>query len=214
MTLHSGHPPARSTFARPTFARGSALVAALLLSGCGGAAQLAAPVVGMFSGAKAQPAPAALPKDGAEVWVTLRARGIKFPMKVIDRDGPVVTLAAQDGAQVILKDGVLFGTRGLGLDLMSSTGPSVAELAGGAASHSRTADYLDGTDSPDRRSYTCETEPGTGDKGPANARHIREVCHTAEGKVINEFWIDGGLHIVQSKQWVSKGVGYLEFVAP
>ncbi len=191
-----------------------ALFSALSLGGCVGAAKVAAPVVGIFSGARSQAAPATLPKDAPSTMVTLRSRGIKFPMTVIDRDGSGTILAGIDGSQMILRDGVLIGTRGFGLDLMSATVPTVGELVGGATTHERRADYLDGTDSPDRRSYTCETKPGAGDSGPKTAHHILEVCRGREGRITNEYWIDGGLRIVQSKQWVSQGVGYAEFVAP
>lgn len=189
------------------------IVAASMLSACGTAGRVAAPVIGMVSGAKSAPAIAATPKGAPTMEVTLRQRGIKFPMSLLERKGPVSIWQASDGAQLFLRDGMVIGTRSFGLDLMSATVPSAGELVGGAATHSRTHHYLDGADSPVRRAYTCTTEPGTSDKGPTVAHHVVEICQSDVGRIRNEFWIDGGLNVVQSRQWVSQGVGYAEFVA-
>jgi hypothetical protein len=145
----------------PILRLAAVMTACASLGGCG------SPLVKVALARAAGPsAPAAIKpaKDSPQIAMTLVSRGIKFPMQQLDVDGNVRLWAAADGAQVALRDGILISTRGFGMDLMSADVPSVAGLL---ADHSRTHHYLDGTDTPIRRSYTCTaaTEPGGGDGG-------------------------------------------------
>ena len=177
------------------------------LAGCG-AAPLAQAALARLSGVNSAPAAVQAPKVGPAIMVTLASRGVKFQMRPLKRDGNVTLWAAGDFSQLAMRDGILISTRGFGMDLMSADVPTVADLVGGAAMHKRTHHYLDGADSPIRRDYDCTTEPVAEDGPKTVAHHIREVCQSHIGRITNEYWIDSGLHVVKSRQWVSQGVGY------
>ena len=150
-------------------------------------------------------------KDSAAIMMTLVSRKIKFPIQQLAVKGDVTLWTATDGAQVALRDGLMISTRGFGMDLMSADVPSVADLIDENPAHARVNTFLDGLDTPVRRSYTCEVSPGTSQNGPAAAYHLLETCQSDSGLIKNEYWIDAGLAVVKSKQWISSGVGYAIF---
>lgn len=187
----------------------SRLVLALMLSatltGCG--SPLVQVALSRVGGPTAQVA-AKPSKDSPQIAMTLVSRGIKFPMQLLDTQDNIRLWAAADGAQVALKDGMLISTRGFGMDLMSADVPSVAALSG---DHSRTHHYLDGSDQPIRRAYTCTVATAAGGDDVSNSTHLQETCRSDAGSITNDFWIAGGNRIVKSRQWVSQGVGYAIF---
>lgn len=178
------------------------------LSACGlPVIKSAVPLITAAAGGVVQPAtPTTAPPapDAEQIWLTLKSRGIKFPMaQIASRDG-VKIFAAADGAQVFLKNGILVGTRGFGRDLMSADSASLADLTGGVEHHRDFYD-MDGTDTMIRHSYTCTIDP----VDPTNANAgIVEACASDIGTIHNEYWINAGKSVVKSKQWISQGVGY------
>jgi hypothetical protein len=38
-----------------------------------------------------------------------------------------------------------------------------------------------------------------------------ETCQSDQGKITNEFWINGQGGVAKSRQWLSPGVGHLVF---
>ena len=147
-------------------------------------------------------------KGSPQITMTLVSRGIKFPLQLLDTQENIQLWTAADGAQVALKDGLVISTRGFGMDMMSADVPSVAGLA---ADHARTHHYLDGADTPIRRSYTCTVAaPANGENIP-NTRHLQESCRSDAGKITNDYWISAGNRLVKSRQWISQGVGYAIF---
>lgn len=189
---------------------GLALCAALL-SGCGLGQRALAPATAMLGGG-GKTSGAAMPKSGPQTDVTVASLGYKLVMRELERDGNVTTYVSEDGSQISLREGIIISTRGFGVDLMSSAQPSLAELTRGAA-HKRTDFYLDGTDTMLRRDFDCTVEAGDGGKGPAGTRHIRQTCRSADGFIVNDYWLRGG-QIAQSRQWISAFAGYAGFVAP
>ena len=190
---------------------GLALCAALL-SGCGLGQRVVGPATSVLGGGGGKTSGAAMPKSGPETEVTVASLGYKLVMRELERDGNVTTYVSEDGSQIALRDGIIISTRGFGVDLMSSAQPSLAELTRGAA-HKRTDFYLDGTDTMLRRDFDCTVEAGDGGKGPAGTRHIRQTCRSADGFIVNDYWLRGG-QIAQSRQWISAFAGYAGFVAP
>ncbi len=190
---------------QPTFRLALALIFCAALTGCGAPlVQVAlARVSGPASVAVAKPA-----KDSPQIAMTLVSRGIKFPLQQLDAQGDIRLWAAGDGAQVALRDGMLISTRGFGMDLMSAEVPSVAGLAG---DHGRVMHYLDGTDTPIRRTYHCSTSTVAPDDKMPGSAHLREVCIGDAGKITNDYWILSGNRLVKSRQWVSQGIGYAIF---
>ena len=194
------------SFPRVTFLRlVVSLTFCVAIAGCG------APLMQVALARASGPASVAVAKpvkDSPQITMTLVSRGIKFPLQQLDTQDDVRLWASGDGAQVALRDGMLISTRGFGMDLMSADVPSVAGLMG---DHGRIMHYLDGTDTPIRRSYQCSTSVVAADDKMPNTTHLREVCISDAGKITNDYWISAGNRLVKSRQWISQGVGYAIF---
>lgn len=192
----------------------AALGLSLALAACGPAAQLTRPVAGMITGGTAAPAPAKAAADAPKIEVTLTARGIRFPMRVLEREGDVTTWVAADGAQMETRNGIVISTRGFGQDLMSSIPPGVADLTRVGDTHERRHFILDGADVTQLRAYICKMEKAEGGDGPAGALHVTETCLDKNRRMINEYWIGSGGRILKSRQFISPKAGYVIFSAP
>jgi hypothetical protein len=216
----------------------AAAVAVLaLLVGCGNDKSGPNPVVAAIGGmakssmakAKAKQAggqaPASAPVTPADqrakleaggkpvLLVAAAALGRTALLTVRDTKGDVLTWSA-DGATFSQRGGVLIQTRGLGADLMSAEAPSVGQLRSGA-SYQRIYYFLGPDDQGTRRTYDCTSSVVGPESIEIMARrhattHVTEVCERPLGKVTNDYWIEGTT-IRQSRQFVSSGVGYVEF---
>lgn len=215
------------------------LAALAVLAGCGNdkspnpmaAAVGAVAKSGMaqLKGQKAGPAPAAkaaspeelraeLAKAGQPVLlVSSKALGQTGFLTVSDAKGGVLTWATPDGANFSQRDGVLIQTRGLGFDLMSAQVPSVGQLLQVGTPYQRVYFFLGPDDQGTRRTYDCATTSVGAESidvlGRSHATtHVTETCTRSSGggKLTNEFWIEG-LMIRQSRQWVSGGLGSIDF---
>lgn len=130
--------------------------------------------------------------------------------------GAITVWRAGDGAQVVLRNGVLTGTRGVGNDLASAdVAFTVAALQGHAASQGPRSHYLRRDDHTQARlSLNCTiTDLGpttlTIVEKPFRTRHLRESCVHPTGQVENEYWIelsDGAVR--KSRQWAGPELGY------
>jgi hypothetical protein len=145
--------------------------------------------------------------------VAAAALGRTALLTVRDTKGDVLTWSA-DGATFSQRGGVLIQTRGLGADLMSAEAPSFGQLRSGA-SYQRIYYFLGPDDQGTRRTYDCTSSVVGPERIEIMARshattHVTEVCERPLGKVTNDYWIEGTT-IRQSRQFVSSGVGYVEF---
>lgn len=189
----------------------AALLVLGLVPGCG--SRLAQVATASALGAKPGQAPQVVPIDSRVQSLTLESRKVKFPVVPISQTGEVTVWAAADGAQVALRDGVMIWTRGYGMDLMSADAPSVGALAKAGGQHGRVYHWLDGTDQPVHKSYTCSVKQVPYDRGAVGDRHFVESC-TATGATVsapvqNDFIINRAGRIIEARQWVSPMVGVL-----
>lgn len=147
--------------------------------------------------------------------LVIKTRASDVLVTIRETKGTVVTWATTDGTTVALKDGLLIQTRGLGPDLMSAAVPTVADLSSDGVSHPRSYFFLGEDDRSLRRDYTC-TVTVVGKETikifekSHETQHVAEECVRAEGKITNDFWIEGEV-IRKSRQWTSPGIGYMEF---
>lgn len=212
------------------------LIALLALSGCGNDKGEPSPmgtIVGGVAkstlskvrgrGAKA-PAPVAnapatradIEKYGIPILRTvIKARGADALVTISDSKGDVVTWTTTDGTTFTLRNGVLSQTRGLGPDLMSAAVPGVAALSVDGGTHRRSYFFLGEDDRSARRDYTCTikaVENATIEifERRHSTRHVKEECVRPEGKITNDFWLEGAA-VRKSRQWASPGTGYIEF---
>lgn len=185
----------------------------LAISGCGNskAAQIMnAVALTKFAEVRVTAPTPMVALDDRSIMVSMPAKSLKFPMFPVEQDGDVTVWAAQDSSQLAIRGGMVISSRGFGMDLMSAQVTTVAELLGGAETHTRVYNTLDGADSPVSEAFTCTVAPGTTEGGPSVAHHIQEDC-IGPRKIRNEFWIDGNGHIAQSRQWLSVGARYVIF---
>ncbi|MFN4204494.1 MAG: YjbF family lipoprotein [Tabrizicola sp.] len=170
----------------------------------------------------AGPGPAAQATGRAELEAygkpVLRVRaqslGQDALLTIADAKADVVTWTAQGQANFSLRNGVLIQTRGLGADLMSAQAPALAQLKG-AASYQRIYYFLGPDDAGTRRTYDCSAAVVGGETvdilGKSHrVTHVTETCTRPNGKVTNDYWIEGNT-VRKSRQWASSTVGYLEF---
>lgn len=218
---------------KPTSRLIAVAAAVAFLAACGndkGATNPVAAAVGQMAKAtlaKGKKGGAAAPQAAAPVGrEELAAFGkpiLRVQSKALGQDGfltiadakeNVVTWTAQGQANFSLRDGILIQTRGLVSDLMSAQAPSLAQLKSGA-SYERIYYFLGPDDVGTRRTYDCatatvgrETIEVVGKSH--NTTHVTETCTRQNGKVTNDYWIEGNT-IRKSRQWASNTIGYLEF---
>lgn len=158
---------------------------------------------------------AEIEKSGQPVMrVKIPSRGLDTFLTIRDRRGDYVNWFTADGKLFTFRNGVLIETRGLGADLMSSAAPTPGQIATGSG-HRRSYFFVDADDQTGRRDYGCRVEnlgsvPVTIFARQHNTREIREVCERDVGRITNRYWLEGST-IRKSLEWVSPGIGQVEF---
>lgn len=169
--------------------------------------------------AEAAPAPvtrADIEKYGIPILrAVIPSRGADALLTIGDSKGEVITWTTTDGTTFTQRNGVLIQTRGLGPDLMSAQAPSVGQLLQDAGTHQRVYFFLGGDDQGTRRTYDC-TVSLVGKENieifakTHNVTHVTETCTRPQGRIENEFWIEGAT-VRKSRQWTSGGAGFIDF---
>lgn len=134
---------------------------------------------------------------------------------LIQTRGRLVTWGAADGVTLTLQDGVLLSSKGLGVDLTSAVVPSLGEIGRASGTVQRVHYGYDGGDVEVATRYSCElslvgTETVTIAQLGFPTRHVVESCQGPAGSFRNDYWIETGGKVRQSRQFVSESVGYLE----
>lgn len=132
------------------------------------------------------------------------------------RNGDKETWITVDGVSVTFKSGIIVGTRGLGDDLMGADVSGLqAELAGDGGAFLRINDYLDGVDQIQRMRFQCTIEA----RGPETitivervyaTEYFVEICVSQSHEFENQYWLQNDGVILQSRQWISPVIGYLD----
>lgn len=116
---------------------------------------------------------------------------------------------------LILRDGLLIGTRGLGHDLSTSeigTEALIRTRQAGSAQHMLRIYSGDGRELP--LPLTCEVSRGP-DKSFAfagrqwNTTTVVEACHNGALRIENNYLVTSGGEIPLSRQWAGPGLGYI-----
>ncbi len=122
-------------------------------------------------------------------------------------------------SHLVLRDGVLIGTKGLGGDLRSADARSTMagfDGHGGGGEKLMVLDRLDGTALTIR--FACDmTQLGRETIQIVDQRvstyHMREDCVADDITVNNEYWVEtSGGRMRKSRQWVGPVFGYVEFI--
>jgi hypothetical protein len=211
--------------------RGISLVLlALLAAGCGTerqgpAAQVVQNVQALFqSGPKAAPPGPddLLTRDVIDqvtvpyAMVGIERRGAYASMTLAGINRDYESWVTSDGAGVILKDGLLTGTKGLGADLLTADVGGLDGLVNGGAGDSvRVHRFLDGEGRIFALNYSCSLAKAGNETitiiGKTYAtRVVKESCVSDQGSFENSYWIGRSDGVMwQSRQWVSEGVGHI-----
>jgi hypothetical protein len=145
------------------------------------------------------------------LYAALPSRNAEAFLGIAMVDGPIVTWWTQNQVALILRDGALIGTRGLGEDLMASSAPDMRVARGTSR---RINQYIGPDDTTLTLAWACEvTELGMETVallGQAwTGKRVDETCDGSAGKLVNSYWLDRDGSIRQARQWVSPSVGYI-----
>ena len=121
-----------------------------------------------------------------------------------------------DGAQVVLRQGLVTSTRGIGNDLVSSDyQATLAALRAGRGETTRRLFVRNDLRSEDSLTLQCSLSTLGAVQLEVvgrtyNTTHLREVCATPVGDIVNDYWVERGRSLIrQSRQWVGPKLGYL-----
>ncbi len=135
----------------------------------------------------------------------------------IGENGNLRTYATPDQKAMLVKGGVVVGTRGFGDDLMSSRADDAIRLirSRSAGSVKRTYRYLDGEGIERPLPMTCTIAPG----GPQALAfggqrfatvQVAETCVNGALSITNGYWVTGDGTIVMSHQWIGQAMGFAD----
>lgn len=136
-----------------------------------------------------------------------------------DTPGKVEVWRSSDGAHLILRDGVLVGTKGLGGDIRSADARAAIagfDGRGGGGARLITIDRLDG--SAQAVPFACDmTQLGRETLQIVDQRvstyAMREDCRYNGTSFTNEYWVEtAGGRMRKSRQWAGPFFGYIEFL--
>lgn len=148
-------------------------------------------------------------------FVQINALGVSEPARVIQENGPEITLALQSGPTAAYDSGILAATRGFGDDLLTIDAPGLlAALRSGGGAVSRQTETLDAQDQIVTQTFACtitEASAETIDLGlrQTSARRLDEACRGETIGFDNIYWLDGTGAVIASRQYVSPTVAYL-----
>jgi hypothetical protein len=132
------------------------------------------------------------------------------------RQGRVTVWKTVEGENVVVRSGVLIGTKGLGRDLVSADASAViknivTKQSGGGL---RVLHVRNDVNGADELRIQCEItvvgpESITIIERSYPTLHMNEKCVAGSGEISNDYWVDSAGDVRQSKQWAGPSVGYL-----
>lgn len=156
--------------------------------------------------------------DFPVIWIESTLSGAAGSAIPIGVNQDAVTWITANAVTLVTKDDLLFGTRGLGADLLTTeTEPARSALrARKNDSYQRTYRFLSGDESIRKERYFCEME----NDGPAsrqilgvshNTTQMRETCFALSGarEFRNVYWVGSEGTVWESLQWVGPMSGSL-----
>ena len=154
-------------------------------------------------------------EPGAYRLVQINALGLQEPARVIQENGPEITLAFQSGPTAAYDGGILVATRGFGDDLITMESAGVLQaLRSGGGTVTRRMETLDPQDQVLTDSFACTIAPAGTEAVNLGVREATlsrfdENCRSTTLVFDNIYWLDGSGDIVASRQYVSPTVAYL-----
>ena len=142
---------------------------------------------------------------------------IQFLMQDLQRNGPYRSYGSSSRQVIVMRDGMITSTRGLGGDLMSSEESALLAMVQRKAPG--TANYLQRYLTPEDLTvtfeYGCDAIPGetipvVAGEVNTSARVVTAVCTGAAGEFTNTYAVDSYGQILSSRQWLGETLGYMQ----
>lgn len=135
---------------------------------------------------------------------------------MIGENGGMRTYATPGSQALILRNGVLAASRGLGHDMISADVAASSALIRGrqAGTARKVLRYLDGVGLERPLPLTCTITPRDETSYPFagqtwSGQQIAEHCEGSGAKIDNSYVVDAGGTILSSRQWISPELGYV-----
>jgi hypothetical protein len=153
---------------------------------------------------------------GPLILARIDGQGATTILGLYGENGAMRTYAAANEQSIILRDGILAGTRGLGSDLMSADTAATARLITSRqqGQADRILRYLDGEDRERPLPQHCTIRSGEAQSYDLagvgfSGVQMLETCSGLGLTVENSYLVTAAGKIVASRQWIGPGVGYV-----
>ena len=203
---------------------GGVFCAVLLLAACAGGRETTFAPLPQTGGSLGEPnKPGVPPRAKPTLEVTLEATGQVALLTVyaerLEADAATLRIwRTGDGAQVVLRDGVLIATRGLGNDMESADVTAALDAVGSLmpTSGPHTLYVRTGENGIAAIILSCNTRKlgveaiETG-KRASDTVHMQAICTGGPFMITNDYWVDPAESIVRkSRQWAGPELGYMQ----
>jgi hypothetical protein len=131
--------------------------------------------------------------------------------------GQITVWRTDDNVALIMRNGVLIATRGLGGDLLSAEVPVASNQSGPAHSGAHVMHLRTGANHQRSLSLACDLSNLGAEmvvivEQSYNTRHLQQRCSGGGGEVVNDYWVDSRAGLVwKSRQWAGPQIGYIRF---
>ena len=123
-----------------------------------------------------------------------------------------------DLSQLVTRNGLVTGTRGLGSDIVSSSyAQTLSAIASGEGTAQRRLNVTNDLDQSIQVSMSCQirtvgTETLEIVELTFATRHLRETCTYTGGTIENDYWVDSrdSRKIWKSRQWLGPEMGWIK----
>lgn len=136
----------------------------------------------------------------------------------VERNGAYQTFGNQSRQAVVLRDGMITASRGLGGDLMSVEEDELLDMIQSRASGN--VSYVQRFLTPEYKTkviiYYCSVRPGAGNHTPLGrasmpTSSVGVSCKsTGEASFENSYYLAGDGTIVSGRQWMGETIGYVD----
>lgn len=135
---------------------------------------------------------------------------------MVGENGTMRTYNSPEQRAIILRNGVIAGTRGFGFDVMSAETSDVTQLirARQAGRAKKTVRYLDGLGFERPIPFDCEITTGPSATYPFAGQEwagqqVVERCSGSGVSIANSYVVSSAGQILASRQWVMPEIGYV-----
>lgn len=146
--------------------------------------------------------------SGPLILAGVESRGMQTILGMTGENGGMRTYVTPGQQSLILRNGIVVGSRGFGNDLMSADVAGVSALirTRRAGSGERTHRYLDGEGIERPLPLRCTVQTGAAQEG---GLQVIESCAGNGAKFENHYLVNGAGGIVVSRQWIGPAMGHV-----